>query len=62
MMDKLNNGCIYWLKMMIYQKNIILFGIKKEFDSEPVYNKEFLEIKIKSHGDEITDFLRLKNS
>ena len=31
--------------------------IKKEFDSEPVYNKEFLEIKIKSHGDEITDFL-----
>ena len=24
--------------------------------SEPVYNKEFLEVKIKSHGDEITDF------
>ena len=30
--------------------------IKKEFDSEPVYNKDFLKIKIKSHGDEVTDF------
>ena len=30
--------------------------IKKEFDSEPVYNKEFLKAKIKSHGDEVTDF------
>ena len=28
----------------------------KEFDSEPVYNKEFLKTKIKSHGDEVTDF------
>ena len=24
--------------------------IKKEFDSEPVYNKEFLKTKIKCHG------------
>ena len=30
--------------------------MKKEFDSEPVYNKEFLKIKIKSHSDEVTDF------
>ena len=30
--------------------------IKKEFDSEPVYNKEFLKAKIKSHGEEVTDF------
>ena len=30
--------------------------IKKEFDSEPVYNKRFLKTKIKSYGDEITDF------
>ena len=30
--------------------------IKKEFDSEPVYNKVFLKTKIKSHGDEVTDF------
>ena len=30
--------------------------IEKEFDSEPVYNKEFLKAKIKSHGKEVTDF------
>ena len=30
--------------------------LKKEFDSEPVYNKEYLKTKIKSHGDEVTDF------
>ena len=30
--------------------------IKKEFDSEPVYNKEFLKTKIKSYADEVTDF------
>ena len=30
--------------------------MKKEFDSEPVYSKEFLKTKIKSHGDEVTDF------
>ena len=30
--------------------------IKKEFDSEPVYNKKCLETKIKSHRDEVTNF------
>ena len=30
--------------------------IKREFDNEPAYNKEFLKNKIKSHGDEVTDF------
>ena len=30
--------------------------IKNEFDSEPIYNEKFLKIKIKSHGDEVTDF------
>ena len=30
--------------------------IKKEFDSEPIYNKNYLKTKIKSHGDEVTDF------
>ena len=30
--------------------------IKKEFDSEPVYNKEFLKMKIKPYGDEVTGF------
>ena len=29
---------------------------KKELDSEPLYNKEFLKTKIKSHGNEVTDF------
>ena len=30
--------------------------IKKEFDSEPVYNQFFLKTKIKSYGDDVTDF------
>ena len=30
--------------------------IKQEFDSEPVYEKEFLKTKIKSQGDDVTDF------
>ena len=30
--------------------------IKKGFDSEPVYNEEYLKIKIKSYDDEVTDF------
>ena len=30
--------------------------IKKEFDSKPIYNKKFLKTKIKSCGDEVTDF------
>ena len=30
--------------------------LKKEFDSEPIYNKEFLKTEIKSHGSEVTDF------
>ena len=30
--------------------------IKKELDSEPVYNKNYLKTKIQSHGDEVTDF------
>ena len=29
---------------------------KKEFDSKPVCNKEFLKTKTKSHDDEVTDF------
>ena len=29
--------------------------IKKEFDSAPVYNKEYVKTKIISHGDEVTD-------
>ena len=29
--------------------------IKAEFASEPVYNKNYLKTKIKSHGDEVAD-------
>ena len=52
----------FWLKIMNYYENIILSGIKsvliykKEFDSEPTYNKGFVKTKIKYHGNEITDF------
>ena len=45
--------------MMTYQNTIldkVSADIKKEFDSEPVYKKNYLETKIKSHGDEVTDF------
>ena len=31
-------------------------GIKRKFDSEPVYNKSFLKTKIKSCSDEAIDF------
>ena len=36
--------------------NKVSSDIKKEFDSEPVYNKTFLKTKIKSHGNEVTGF------
>ena len=32
-------------------------NIKEEFDSKPVYNKIFLENKIKSYGDEVQIFI-----
>ena len=31
-------------------------NIGKEFDSKTTYKKEFLETKIKFHGEEVTDF------
>ena len=34
--------------------------IKKEFDGEPVCNKEFLKTKIKCRGDEVIDFYNKK--
>ena len=36
--------------------NKVSADIKKEFDSEHVYNKEFLDTKIKSHGVEVQIF------
>ena len=51
------NGWIFWLKMRICWKNMVTFVIKsiivykKELDWEPIYNKDFLKTKTKSHGD-----------
>ena len=47
---------------LIEKYNTIWDKLMKEFDSEPVYNKEFLKIKIKSHADEFTDFFDKKIS
>ena len=33
---------------------------KKNLNDEPVYNKNYLKTKIKSHGDEVTDFCDTK--
>ena len=30
--------------------------MEKQFDSEPASNKKILKTKIKSHGEEVTDF------
>ena len=67
MIDK-PNACIFWLRMISYQKNIKLFEIKsiaiskKEFDNGqwPASNDGFLKLKIKSHGDEVTGFYNKK--
>ena len=34
--------------------------IKKEFDSEPVSNKNFMKSKVKSHSNEARDFYNKK--
>ena len=50
--------------MMNYYKNIMKFGkkvknsLKKEFDSEPVYNEKYLKAKIKSYNGNINKFSR----
>ena len=36
--------------------------IKRGFHSEPVYNKNYLKTKVRSHGDEVTDFYDKKDS
>ena len=46
--ELLKNYNIIWDK--------ISANIKKEFDTKPIYNTTFLKTKIKSYGDEPTDF------
>ena len=61
MMDKLNE-CIFLIEDggLLEKYNTIRAkvsgNIKKEFESDPVYNKSFLKTKIKSQGDEVTGF------
>ena len=61
MMFKLNE-CIFLIEVydLLEKYNTIWdkvsIDVKKEFDCKPVYNKTFLKTKIKSSGDEATDF------
>ena len=60
------DGKTKWMHFLIEQDDLlekydtiwdeVIADIKKEFDSEPVYNKKKLKTKIKSHDDEVTDF------
>ena len=62
-MDKLN-GCIEDNDLLEKYNTIwdkVSTDIKKEFDSEPVYHKNYLKTKIKSHGHELQIFT-IKNS
>ena len=36
--------------------------LEKEFDGDSLYNEEYLETKIKSHGDEVIDFCGRKGN
>ena len=64
--SKSYDGQIKWMYFLIEDDNLLekystiwdmaSADIKRESDSEPVYNKRFLKTKIKSHGDEVTDF------
>ena len=60
MIDKLN-GYIFLIQDDLLKKintiwDKIIADIEKECDSEHFYTKEILKTKIKSHGDEVTDF------
>ena len=63
---KIYDGQIKWMYFWIEDDDLlqkyniisekISTDIKKEFDIEPVDTKIVLKTKIKSHGDEVTDF------
>ena len=60
------DGQTKWMLFLIEDDNLlekydtiwdkVSVDIKKGFDSDPVYNKNFLKTKIKSHGNEVTNF------
>ena len=53
------NGQTKWMYYLIEDDIIwdkVSADSKKEFDSELVYNEEFLKTKIKSHGNGVTHF------
>ena len=60
------DGQIKWMYFLIEDDDLsekynivwdkVSTDIKKEFDSEPVYNKNYLKTKIKPRCDEVTDF------
>ena len=57
------NGCIFWLieDYDLMEKGNTIWDkvssdIKKQFDTEPVYNKYSLKIKIKSYLHKTTNF------
>ena len=54
-----NNNIINIIQNNIQNNTIwdkVSADIKKEFDREPVYNKNYLNTKIKSHSEEVRDF------
>ena len=61
---KIYDGQTKWMYFLIEDDDLlekhntirdkVSADIKKEFDNEPVYNKEFLKTKIRSHDDEVT--------
>ena len=68
---KIYNGQTKWMYFLIEDGDLIEIynttrdkisaDIKKELDSEPVYNKNYLKTKRKSHGDKVTDNYDKKN-
>ena len=56
------NGCIFFIEDedLLEKYNAVWdeanADIKKKISSKPAFNKSYLKIKIKSHGDEVTDF------
>ena len=63
---KIYDGQTKWMYFLIEDDDLlekyktiwdkVSTDIKKEFNNEPVYNKNFLKPKIKPHGDEVTCF------